>query len=142
MSSENKQVSTEVAKKTVSASFRDFNLKKKLENAPLLHYPLVFPGQGDTGHWLKIRNRHSEEFRQADLKAQRQISALVVANGSFEKIDKDMLDDINMRAFCKLVASWSFEEECNEDNLMEFFNNNPFAYDDINRLAAQDSLFF
>ncbi|WP_162207444.1 hypothetical protein, partial [Dyella japonica] len=129
-------------KKAVNASSRDFNLKQKLEYARLLPHPLVFLGQGDTGHWLKIRNRHSEEFRQADLKAQRQISALVVANGSFEKIDKDMLDDINMRAFCKLVASWSFEEECNEDNLMEFFNNNPFAYDDINRLAAQDSLFF
>lgn len=138
-----KEVTTQPAKEAVAKSFRDFNLKKKLEEEPLVHYPFLFPGVGDTGYWLKIRSQYCEQYRDADLKAQRQISSLIMANGGkVENVDKELMDDIRKRAFCKLVAEWNFEDELNEDNLMEFFDANPFVYDDINNLAAQDSLFF
>lgn len=137
------EITTEAGKVAVVQSFRDFNLKKKLEENPTVHYPFVFPGKGDTGYWLKIRSQYSKEFREADLKAQRQISALIVANGGkAEEIDQDLIDDIRKRAFCKLVAEWNFPDELNEDNLMDFMRDNEFVYDDINNLAAQDSLFF
>lgn len=142
-SSEKPKTTTEAGKVAVVKSFRDFNLKKQLEADPTVHYPFVYPGKGDTGYWLKIRSQYSKEFREADLKAQRQISALIVANGNeIEKVDQELMDDIRKRAFCKLVAAWNFPDELNEDNLMEFMADNEFVYDDINNLAAQDSLFF
>lgn len=137
------KVTTEKGKVAVVKSFRDFNLKKKLEANPTVHYPFVFPGQGDTGYWLKIRSQYSKEYREADMKAQRQISALIVANGGdVGKVDPELMDDIRRRAFCKLVAEWNFPDELNDDNLLDFMRDNEFVYDDINNLAAQDSLFF
>lgn len=140
---EPKPVTTAPAKEAVVKSFRDFSMKKKLDENPTVHYPFKFPGQGDTGFWLKVRSQYCKEFRDADMKAQRQISALIVANGGkVEDVDPDLMDDIRKRAFCKLVAEWNFPDELNDDNLMDFFAENEFVYDDVNNLAAQDSLFF
>lgn len=131
------------AKVAVVQSFRDFSMKKKLEANPTVHYPFVFPGVGDTGYWLKIRSQYSKDYRDADMKAQRQISTLIVAaGGDVSKVDAEMMDDIRKRAFCKLVAEWNFPDELNDDNVMDFLVENEFVYDDINNLAAQDSLFF
>lgn len=136
-------VSTTAGVKAVKKSFRDFNMRKQLESNPTTLYPFVYPGQGDTGHWLKIRSQHSPEFRDADLKAQRQISAMYLASGNNpENVDHEIIKDITLRAFTKLVAEWSFDEELTEDNIVEFLTDNPIAYDEINTLAAQDSLFF
>lgn len=136
-------VTTEAGKAAVVKSFRDFNMKKDLESDPTVNYPFVYPGVGDTGHWLKIRSQYSKAYRDADLKAQRQISSMIIAaGGKVEAVDPELMADIRLRAFTKLVAEWSFEDELNEDNLVEFFTNNEIAYDEVNQLAAQDSLFF
>lgn len=138
-----KQVKTAPAKVAVAKSFREFNMRKRLEENPTTLYPFVYPGVGDTGFWLKIRSQHSPEYREADLKAQRQISAMIMANeGDVSKVDDELLKDIRLRAFTKLIAEWNFPDEMTEDNLVEFLTDNPIAYDEINNLAAQDSLFF
>ena len=98
---------------------------------------------GDTGYWLKIRSQHSAEYREAEQKAQRQISAMILAaGGEVDKVDPALIKDISLRAFTKLVAEWNFPDEMTEDNLVEFLTDNPIAYDEINTLAATDSLFF
>lgn len=136
-------VTTEAGKQAVVKSFRDFNMKKDLENDPTVHYPFVYPGQGDTGYWLKIRSQYSSVYREADLKAQRQISSLIIAaGGKVEDVDAELMKDIRLRAFTKLIAEWNFPDEMTEDNLVEFLTTNELAYDEINNLAAQDSLFF
>lgn len=138
-----KPVTTAPAKQAVVASFRDFNMKKRLEENPTTLYPFVYPGKGDTGYWLKIRSQHCEQYREADLKAQRQVSAMIMANGGdVTKVDDALLKDIRLRAFVTLIAEWNFPDEITEDNLVEFLTCNPIAYDEINNLAAQDSLFF
>lgn len=142
---ENKVVTTEVstapAKKAFSKSYKDYNAAKDFDNA-LQRYKIIYPGLGDTGHHMMIRSIHSHVFREAQLKSQRQISALVIANAGKEDPDFDsIVQDIQMRAFASIVASWSFDEECNVENVAEFLTANSFAYDDINILACQDSLF-
>ena len=137
------ETTTAAGKAAVVKSFRDFNMRKQLEENPTTIYPFVYPGQGDTGYWLKIRSQHSPEYREADLKAQRQISAMYLAAvGKPETVDAELIKDITMRAFTKLIAEWNFPDEMTEDNLVEFLTDNPIAYDEINVLAAQDSLFF
>ena len=137
------EVTTEADANAVVKSFRDFNMRKQLAENPTTVYPFVYPGVGDTGYWLKIRSQHSSEFRDADLKAQRQISNMIIAaGGEPEKVDQELIKDITLRAFTKLIAEWNFPDEATEDNLVEFLTDNPIAYDEINTLAAQDSLFF
>lgn len=136
-------VTTEAGKEAVAKSFRDFNMKKEMESDPTVHYPFVYPGLGDTGYWLKIRSQYSSAYRDADLKAQRQISSLILAQGGdVSKVDAELMKDIRLRAFTKLVKEWNFPDEMTEDNLVEFFTTNELAYDEVNNLAAQDSLFF
>lgn len=136
-------VNTEAGKEAVVKSFRDFNMKKDLEKDPTVIYPFVYPGQGNTGYWLKIRSQYSKAYRDADLKAQRQISAMIIAaGGKVEEVDPELMADIRLRAFTKLIAEWNFPDEMTEDNLVEFLTTNEIAYDEINNLAAQDSLFF
>lgn len=136
-------VTTTAGVNAVKKSFRDFNMRKRLEENPTTLYPFVYPGMGDTGYWLKIRSQHSAEYREAEQKAQRQISAMVIAaGGEVDKVDPALIKDITMRAFTKLIAEWNFPDEMTEDNLVEFLTDNPIAYDEINKLAATDSLFF
>lgn len=136
-------VTTEAGKEAVVQSFRDFNMKKEMEADPVVHYPFVYPGRGDTGFWLKIRSQYSKAYRDADLKAQRQISSMIIAQGGdVSKVDPELMADIRLRAFTKLVKEWNFPDPMTEDNLVEFFTTNEIAYDEVNNLAAQDSLFF
>ncbi len=134
-------VTTDKGANAVVKSFRDFNMRKQLEENPTILYPFVYPGMGDTGFWLKIRSQHSPEFREAEQKAKRQISSLLLAAGK-DDVDPELISDISLRAFTKLVADWNFPDELTEDNLVEFLTDNPVAYDEINNLAATDSLFF
>ena len=136
-------VTTEAGVEAVKKSFRNFNMRKRLEENPTTLYPFVYPGVGNTGFWLRIRSQHCPEYREAEQKAQRQISAMILAGGGdADKVDPELIKDISLRAFTKLVAEWNFPDEMTEDNLVEFLTDNPIAYDEINTLAAQDSLFF
>lgn len=142
---ENKVVTTEVstapAKKAFSKSYKDFNAARDFDNA-LQRYKIIYPGLGDTGHHMMIRSIHSKSFREAQMKAQRQISAMVIANAGKEDPNmEELIEQIQMRAFAAVVASWSFDEECTQENVADFLSSNSFAYDDINILAGQDSLF-
>ena len=137
------ETTTEAGANAVKKSFRDFNMRKRLEENPTTLYPFVYPGLGNTGFWLRIRSQHCPEYREAEQKAQRQISAMILAGGGdADKVDPELIKDISLRAFTKLVAEWNFPDEMTEDNLVEFLTDNPIAYDEINMLAAQDSLFF
>lgn len=132
-------VTTAPAKEALVKSYKDFNLKRDIAGKTTT-YPFIYPGVGDTGYSLQVRSMHCEEFRQAGAKAARQLSALQLAAAGGE-VDEELREDINLRAFCKLVDSWTFPDELNDDALIEFFADNPFVYDDINHLAATDSLF-
>lgn len=120
-------------------SFKSLNMKRDFDNNTFT-LPIVYPGQGDTGETLSIRSRYSKEFRESEAKALRQLSSMTQA-AKGKELDADIVKDINDRSFAKLVAGWSFEEECTEENVIEFLEANPQIYDMINSKAAQDSLF-
>lgn len=123
-------------------SYKNYNLKKDIEGRTV-KYDIEYPGVGATGESLQVRSMYSDEFRTADAKANRQISTMIQAvAGDMEKVDKDLMRQIQMESFATLVASWTFEEECTPENVADFLKDNPNVYDDVNRMAATDSLFF
>lgn len=121
------------------ASFKDYDLAQHLGELRELEY--VYPGKGPTGEKLYIRSQYCDEFRQADSRASRQIASLTTANGG-KPIEQDMFNHIELGIFASLVAAWTFDEECNTANVVEFLSKNPHVKDEINKLAANDSLFF
>ncbi len=134
-----KPVSTSPARQAVSSSFKAFNLNRDVEGKTI---PVVveYPTIGDTGHKLYIRSRYSKAYREAEAASLRRIRAMTVAKGA--EIDEDILEDIRMRAFCALVESWTFEEECTPENVIEFLTVNSLMYDKVNNAAAKDEDFF
>lgn len=121
------------------SSFKKYNLVRDFEGTTHV-MPISYPGIGLTEDTLTIRSRYAKEFRAADAKASRQLSSMAMA-AKGKPLDSDIIKDIEDRAFAALVADWSFDEECNEDNVVEFLRDNPNIFDEINSKAAQDSLF-
>lgn len=134
---------TKKAKTAFSKSFRDFKTVSRA-NDPSNTKPMnvVIPGIGDTGHKLYVRSRYCTEYRDAELKAQRQLIALVEGAGDAGKVSEDLKEDILMRSLCTLVAGWTFEEQPTVDNVLELLKENPTVYEDLNKFAAKDSNFF
>ena len=120
-------------------SFKKYNTVRDFEDATLV-IPVIYPGIGDTGETITIRNRYSKIYREADAKGQRQISTMIMANKGKE-LDDDVLKEIEDQQFAALIAGWSFDEELTVENITEFLTDNPQIRDEINRKAAQDTLF-
>ena len=95
---------------------------------------------GDTGETLTIRSRYSKEYREAEARAQRQVSTMVMARKG-EPLDEETIKQIEDIQFAALIADWSFDEELTVENITEFLTDNPQIRDDVNVKAAQDSLF-
>lgn len=136
-----KEVTTEEAKKAFSKSYKDYQMTSSLEGN-FHKVDFSFPGFEGTGHHLMIRSRYSKEYREAEARAARQIRALAVAKGPNEELDPELLKSIQDTAFAALVESWTFEEDCNSVNVVDFFNENPHMYELVNVEAATDSNFF
>lgn len=132
---------TKKAKVVVAKSFRDFKTVSRA-NDPANTKPMnvVIPGVGDTGEKLYIRSRYCTEYRDAELKAQRQLLALM--QGKDGEVTDAMKEDILTRSLCNLVAGWTFDEPPTVDNLFEFLTENPTVREDLNVFAAKDSNFF
>lgn len=120
-------------------SFKKLNTKRDFEGTTYV-MKVNYPGQGDTGETLTIRSRYSKEFREAESKAMRQLSAMSMA-AKGKALADDVMKEINDRSFASLIADWSFEEPCTVENVCEFLEANPQIFDEINQKAAQDSLF-
>lgn len=120
-------------------SFKKFNLNDIQDATHKVSF--IFPGIGDTGETITIRSQYSNEFREAEAKFNRQVASMTIA-GKGAPLDEALLKEMNDRMFASLIAAWSFEEPVTEENIMEFIATNPQFKDELNRLAAQDSLFF
>lgn len=133
---------TKAAKKAVVKSFRDFKTVTRA-NDPENTKPMdvVIPGVGNTGEKLYVRSHYCTAYREAELKAQRQLLALAEGAGEAGMND-DVKNDIIVRSLCSLVAGWTFEEAPTPDNVFEFLIENPTVFDDLNKFAAKDSNFF
>ncbi|PZQ87301.1 MAG: hypothetical protein DI534_14945 [Leifsonia xyli] len=120
-------------------SFKKYNTVRDFQDATYT-YPIIYPGVGDTSETLTIRSRYSKEYREAEARAQRQVSTMVMARKG-EPLDEETIKQIEDIQFAALIADWSFDEELTVENITEFLTDNPQIRDDVNVKAAQDSLF-
>ena len=100
--------------------------------------PLSLPDGTKTDHFLMIRGIDSDEFRSANVKQQRELINL--AELSAEEREK-RLDKSGVELVSSLVFGWSFDEEFNQKNLIEWLENSPQITDMIDRIASQRGLF-
>jgi len=105
-----------------------------------IELPLTLPGGGETEHWLKLRGIDSDVFREAEDESRR--VAMMAAKLEDESVQRAMLRKEKLGLVASLVIDWSFEQECNDENVRKFLQEAPQIADDINRVCAKRSLFF
>lgn len=102
--------------------------------------PLYHPDGTPSEHWIKVRGVDSDHFRKAETKAKREAMNLAQLDNEQEKAEA--IRETELDCIAALVAGWSFEPECTQNNVVNFLREAPQIADMINRFAVRRSEFF
>lgn len=105
-----------------------------------IEVPLYTPDGQKTEHWMRIRGVDSDAFRLAEADSRR--DAMRIAAIEDEKERSKEIAEAKLRLIAALVMDWSFDEECNEKNVIEFLRQAPQIADVIDQIAGKRALFF
>jgi len=130
------------------SNIKDFFTKPAAEAGCKL--PVKAPDGSDTGDWVEIVGTESDQFRQAKIVAEREAFAETVRFKASErggenpcKHDSDgVLRDINTRLIASTIVSWSFDDDCTDDNKIALLDNAEYIRDLVNTSAADNGTFF
>ena len=100
---------------------------------------LTLPDGSPTDHWLQIRSRWSDAFRQARDEAMQQMARL--AQGGEAELEA-ALEQSMLAVRAALVSAWSFDEPCVADNVRAFLREAPQIAELVDRTGADDPAFF
>ena len=120
------------------SSMESFYTREKANKG--IKVPLSLPNGEDSGQFFIVRGIDSDEFRKADAKALR--IAMVIAEVKDAEEKEQIAKDMQMDILVSLIADWSLDEECNEENIRKLLTEAPQLADAVDRLAAKRSLFF
>jgi len=110
--------------------------------------PLSLPNGDMTEESLTILGIDSDDFKRANTEEQRKISTTLEIAAKIDD-DEERLAFVTKREadskliiLAALIKAWSFEEECTEENKINFLRNAPQIADAINSYAADRKRFF
>ena len=90
---------------------------------------LNYPDGSPSEHWIKIRSLRSDEFIDKSIELNR------------EGVDNEKLDK-NLYLAVTLIADWSFEEECIEENKCTLLSEAPEIISVITKVSTDHATFF
>ena len=99
--------------------------------------PLKLKSGEATEHYIMLIGTESDAFRLAQSKALREGAIKATAGEYDDKTAKEL--DLNLVA--SLIDSWSFDEECTQENKVNFLDNAPYIRDAINSFSAEQDNF-
>lgn len=103
--------------------------------------PLYDPATGKaTEDWLEIRSSMSDAFKQAKNRALQEASEFAIEQSGENK--DEALAMVQARMHASLVADWSFDLPCTEENVAEFLFDSPHVTALVVGIADRGSLFF
>lgn len=133
MSTTDKKESTAVA-----GGMELFHTRKAANEG--IEVPLYTPQGQKTEHWMRIRGVDSDEFRLAEADSKRDVMRIAQIENPRERLAEVELSKLKLIAV--LVISWSFPQECTQENVLEFLKEAPQIADAIDTAASKRSLFF
>ena len=102
--------------------------------------PLYLPDGKASEHWITVRGIDSDHFRTAESVAKRK--AVEIAQLQTDQERAEAVREAELLCISALVAGWSFEEPCDEDNVVNLLREAPQIADMINRFSARRAEFF
>lgn len=101
--------------------------------------PLFTPDGEKTEHWIKVLGIDSDSYRLAHTRLMRQARQ----HGDKTDDEKDVLTlDMMADLAASLVADWSFDQPCTQENVLAFLKKARQFVQPINELAGNRQLFF
>lgn len=124
-------------KKTKKIGMEDFFIAEKSEEG--IKFPLILPSTGElTDHYITVRGRYSDVVIDATNEGKRGLINSIGAKGAdSEAILRDY--ELKIRVAC--VAGWSFDEECNIENVTRYLKGAKQVASAIDKIAADASNF-
>lgn len=105
-------------------------------------FPLVTPSNEKTEHWLKVLSRFSDSYKQTEAKhAWADIISEVKLDDLTGRQTKDALKERRLHKAAALVADWSFDEKCTEENKIAFFEKAPQILEMVEYVANRLDFF-
>ena len=128
-------------KKTVKTSMSDFFTKENSESGVKLD--LLLPSGIESGHFLIVRGIDSFSFRVATNQALRAAKDQVNhTKGEISIEDQlNIVESKELNRTASLIAGWSFDEECNTENVISFLENAPHVRQQVEAFSANRSNF-
>ena len=115
----------------------DFSIRQRANDGRRI--ALSLPDGSPTDHWLQIRSRWSDAFRQARDEAMQQVASVAQA-GKAEL--EAALEHSTLAVRAALVSAWSFDEPCVAANVQAFLRDAPQIAELVDRAGADDPAFF
>lgn len=119
-------------------TLEDFFTADKAEEGRKL--PLYLPDGTKTDHWMLVRGIDSASFKRAEAKAKREGAKLAGEGDADDKIET--INELQRKCVASLVADWSFDIPCTEEEIVKLFEKAPQIEDAVNTFAARRTLFF
>lgn len=105
-----------------------------------IELPLYSPTGEKTEHWLRVRGIDSDEFRMAEANSKRDAFQVASVEDHMERAR--LIAESQRKLISSLVVGWSFEQECTQAAVMDFFREAPQIQEAVDRAASRRSLFF
>lgn len=109
-----------------------------------IELPLYTPDGKKSEHHLRIVGIDSDLFREKELEEKRRaLNEIRAMKDPKDEKEKDRLEqESTRRLLASMIISWSFPEECTEENKVAFLREAPQIAAQINRHSADRTLFF
>lgn len=122
----------------MSQGMESFYTREKANSG--VEVPLYRPDGTKSEHHFLIRGVDSDAFRAAEAEARRKGMEIAMISDSLEKAQAIQLAKLTLIAH--LVISWTFDQECTIENVVNFFREAPQIADAVDQVASKRSLFF
>lgn len=117
---------------------KEFYTRQKANEGVKL--PLFLPDGTQSDHWFMVRGVDSDQFRKSEARAKRKAVEFAQMEDQDERADA--IREAELECIASLIASWSFDEECTDENVVNFLREAPQIADAVNRYAARRADYF
>ena len=122
----------ETGKTKAAASFRSLAIRAASEAG--VDVPVSMPDGSKQS--IRVRSQWSSAFAQAKAKAMAEMPTQDELRAMSKVARDDMTAEMVLRGRAALIAAWSFDEECNEENVLEFLRECPHIAEQIDTFAG------
>lgn len=102
--------------------------------------PLYLPNGEKSEHWLVLLGTDSDQFRLTEARSKRNVIEFAQIESASER--EEAVEDAKRTLVASLISDWSFDQDCDEANKIEFLKNAPQIGNMINLYCADRKNFF